>query len=98
MKKNYKEFEKVYLGYSDIAGIVARSYDRVEIVRFGSDGSYKAYLCENAEIGDHYKKVFEANDWVWFYDDHEKRLEVVGKTIEIWRSGEFGIIINVIGE
>lgn len=95
MKRSYKEFDRVFLGFSDIAGLVARGYDNLQVIRFGGDGSYHAYLCEDAEIGDHYSKVFECETWLKIYDDREKTLEVYGKVIEIWRAGDYGMIINV---
>ena len=65
----------------------------------GSDGEYFAYLCNNAEIGEHYTKKYECDGWLKIYDDNKKRFDQFGK-FEIYRAGDragdFGIIINKI--
>lgn len=96
--KNYKEFERVYIGDSDMAELAVRSVQRVGLLAFGKDGCYHAYECfgEDVQIGDHYKKVFEGETWLKIYDDHElvyDRRED-GKKVDIYRAGEMGCIIH----
>lgn len=97
-KRNYKQYTKEYLGYSDIASLTLRSPDKVSILNFGSDGDYHAYIVdENAKIGSHYTKVFECEHWLKIYYDDGILFDVMAKKFKIYRAGEFGCIIQVIG-
>ena len=100
--KNYKEFFKQYIGFSDIAALVMVGYKddigaTTELLRFGKDSSYYAYVCEGeVEIGTHYELVQEFNCWLKIYDDTELVKEFNGRTIRVYRAGEEGCIINVL--
>ncbi len=95
--KNYKEFKQIYIGYSDIASLTVRSVDKVGVIDFGGDSSYRAYLCEgdDVEIGSHYKPVFEGEYWIAIYDDSELTVKLYGKRITVYRAGDYGCIIHV---
>lgn len=108
MNKTYKDFNKCYIGSSDIATIIAVGFDadgkdgnyiKTGAIRFGSDGGYSAYYVDdaNVEIGAHYDKVFECQTWLKLYDDNGLTLSVYkpGATISIYRAGNFGCIIRV---
>ena len=95
----YKSFDKVYLGISDIASLVARTCSGVFNLCFGGDGDYRAYECfGDVEIGEHYKKVFEADTWLKIYDDerltyYRYRPEEYSKC-DIYRAGDYGCILH----
>ena len=96
--KYYKDYEEIFLGYSDIASLVIVTCDHKRglesnILKMGSDGQYFAYLCNNAEIGEHYIKKYDCDGWIKIYDDNKKMFDQFGK-FEIYRAGDFGIIIN----
>lgn len=63
MMKSYKDFEKEFIGDSDIATLIMLGYDSKEKdglllkkLNFGEDGNYRAYIVEGqAEIGSHYE-------------------------------------------
>lgn len=98
---SYKDFEKTYIGSSDIAAlvVVGPTEDglKAEILRFGEDGDYSAYMVlQEAEIGEHYSKVFSFSNWVKIYDDNELVCKISGDKINIYRSGMFGCIIQMI--
>lgn len=98
--KYYKDYEEIYLGCSDIASLIVVTCDckrgmESNILKMGSDGDYFAYLCNNAEIGEHYTKKYECAGWLTIYDDNKKMFNQFGK-FEIYRAGDFGIIINKI--
>lgn len=108
MNKTYKDFEKRYIGSSDIATIIAVGFDtdgkdgaciKTGAIHFGSDGGYSAYYVDDAsaEIGAHYEKVFECSNWLKVYDDNGLTLRVdePGATISIYQAGNFGCIIRV---
>ena len=62
--RSYKEYEKKYIGMSDIANLIlAGSSDnglRLTALHFGMDNDYYAYIVDSdAEIGEHYTKVAE---------------------------------------
>ena len=96
--KNYKEFNKVWLGESDIAALTVRSCGDVYSLNFGKDGSYDAYECfGDVEIGSHYTKVFEGSTRLKVFDDYslayDKYFEEY-KYVDIYRAGDFGCIIH----
>ncbi len=104
MKKDYYEFNKRYIGSSDIASLIVVGCSneckglKLFELHFAGDGSYYAYIVdETAEIGDHYQKVAEFHTWLKIYDDegltfkfHEHK-----SSIEVYRAGEFGVIIKI---
>ena len=82
--RSYKEYEKKYIGMSDIANLIlAGSSDnglRLTALHFGMDNDYYAYIVDSdAEIGEHYTKVAEFN----------------ADKISIYRAGEMGCIIQL---
>ena len=107
--KNYHEYEKISLGYSDIAALTvvglneekSRSeYAAIapECLSFREDGNYEAYLVdEDAEIGEHYTLVLTFTNWIKIYDDAGLVYKSEHcKEIKIYRSGSFGCIIQCI--
>lgn len=100
-KKSYKDFGYRGLGTSDIACLIAVGCGdngiKTEIIHFGGDGLYRAYYVteKDVEIGSHYKKVAEFDYWMRIYDDEELVFSSkAGKHIDIYRAGDFGIIIH----
>lgn len=97
MRKNYKEFEKKYIGCSDIAALVTvgGALDPSYLF-FGEDGSYVAYVCdeEEVEIGSHYKLEKEFNYWMRIYDDEGLVFKVKADVIKVYRAGSYGVIIH----
>lgn len=95
--KVYKNYEKRFIGSSDIGSLVYRSWNSVGLIEFGGDGEYFAYIVdEDAEIGEHYQKVVSATHWLDLYDDTSRTMRFSGAKINIYRAGGFGIIIQVI--
>ena len=100
--KTYKEYGKITLGYSDIAsltlvGIKGKKELTSEILQFGSDGNYSAYIVpENTEIPEHYKEISAFTDWLRIYDDDSKVADLSADEIKIFRAGNFGMIIQII--
>lgn len=65
--KNYKDFEKIYIGMSDGANLILDGgIGKLEYLFFSEDGNYMAYFVdEEIEIPQHYKKVYECEmDWI----------------------------------
>lgn len=107
--KSYKEYEKVFIGDSDIAALtfvgITKDGLKANILNFGSDGRYNAYVVdENAKIGDHYtlEMEFETSSgfkaWVKIYDDEELTKDYSADKIRVYRAGDFGCIIQLIGK
>lgn len=85
----YKDFEKKYLGYSDVAALTIQcAAEKISenpysllgafILEFGSDGNYYAYIVHgDAEIGGHYSlvKTIENCAWIRVFDDDSKQFE-----------------------
>lgn len=100
--KTYKDFEKQYIGDSDIASLILVGYKEdelaTEILKFGEDNSYYAYRVfgANVNIGSHYHKVAEFKKWMRVYDDCELVKEYHADKIIVYRAGEMGCIIQTI--
>lgn len=95
--KSYKEYPKRAIGYSDISSLIVRSPEGVGEIYFGSDGSYTAYIVDgDAEIGSHYKEVYQCKRKLKIYDDDECTARIFGDDIRVYRAGEKGIIIQTI--
>lgn len=91
---NYKDFNKVSLGYSDIASLVFRGPKTLTEIKFGEDGHYNAYfVTEEIDIPSHYTLVAESETWGKIYDDDSMVLSVYADKISIYRAGEMGILI-----
>jgi len=99
---NYKEYDKISLGYSDIAALVMVGYKpRIgavpQMLNFGEDSHYSAYLVDGeAEIGSHYTLIAEYYTWLKIYDDDDLVARFDGTTIRVYRAGEMGCIIQVV--
>ena len=100
--KTYKDFEKQYIGCSDIASLILAGCNEkkglsLKELHFGGDGSYQAYIVEEeAEIGSHYRKVAEFSTWMKIYDDEGLVKLFKGKKIIVYRAAEMGCIIQII--
>ncbi|WP_288681565.1 hypothetical protein [uncultured Eubacterium sp.] len=102
--KSYKEFDVCLLGGSDYASLIMVGCDKEgklvsQILPFGEDGAYRAYLVEGeAEIGSHYSLVAEFTHWMNVYDDDSMAEKFNAKRIKVFRAGEFGCIIQLLNE
>lgn len=100
----YKDCPVLNMGYSDIAALVLVGFKEnesagavSELLKFGSDGSYKAYIVpEDTAIPEHYKKITTFNKWLKVYDDGQRIIEFRAKKINIYRAGNFGMIVQLI--
>lgn len=95
--KSYKDFEKVYIGSSDIAALTVRSSQNVYNLQFGADGCYDAYeVMGEASIGSRYTKEFSGAHWLKIYDD--KGLVYYARhpnmLVDIYTAGDYGCIIQ----
>lgn len=101
MMKTYKDFEKKYIGSSDIASLVLVGCGdngvESQLLHFGHDDGYDAYIVDgDAEIGAHYELSASFSDWAKVYDDEGLCCSFVGAKINFFRAGEMGCIIQVI--
>lgn len=101
--KTYKDFGETYIGSSDIASLVMVGYveekgANPEMLHFGMDNSYTAYIVteENVTIGAHYRKVAEFSTWLKIYDDEELVRSFKAEKIIVYRAGMMGCIIQLI--
>ena len=107
-KSYYKDYRKIYIGDSDIAALTMVGCRNgaglvPEMLYFGGDNSYHAYLIEHTasevvEIGAHYKLVATYNHWLSIFDDSGRTYHSENKAdcINVYRAGEYGCIIEVI--
>ena len=102
--KSYKEFNKEFIGDSNISTIIMIGYDNIEKdglslkkLVFGEDGHYMSYIVRGkANIGSHYKLVAEFEYYLKIYDD-DGLVRVLGAdVIKVYRAGDFGCIIQLL--
>ena len=104
--KNYKDFEKIYIGGSDIANITVRYCSKNDMkikyfnLKFNEDNEYWAHFVdEPAEIGAHYEKVFDEKIyWAHFIDDENVAAKIACGNLKIYRAGMMGCIVEFIEE
>lgn len=102
--KKHSECLKAYIGTSDIACLVlvgckSDSGVSTELLRFGGDSSYHAYLAdEETIIPEHYELISTFNHWIKIYDDTDLIWKTYAKEIRVYRAEAYGTIIQVIKE
>lgn len=98
---NYKDFDKIFIGYSDISTLILYGcYGNLKELHFGEDNSYQAYLVygRHVEIGNHYNEVGRFYSWLKIYDDETLVRVFRAKEIVVYRAGEMGCIIQLIND
>ena len=101
-KMTYKNFDKIYIGWSDSAALICRSkwvdIDLCGLLKFGEDGDYSAYFVTGkADLGDHYKHQLTYYGFVDITGDDGSGLHIEAPVISIYTAGNFGCIIDAIG-
>lgn len=92
-KMDYKK-KDMFLGESDVAALVLRFYNKVEFLKMGGDGAYKAYIIFNdEEVPGHYHKEVSGEGWCNVYDDYGLTATFRANKIDFYRAGEMGILI-----
>lgn len=99
--KYYKEYDRYFIGESDAANLTLKGISPTDnniilsSLNFGEDGYYKAYLVDlNAAIPAHYNKITEFKGYLKIYDDFALVFEIKADNIAVYRSGDFGCIIQ----
>lgn len=104
MLENYHNCEKIRIGSSDIAALIAVGCGTEDLktaaINYGEDGNYLAYICGGEiEIPSHYEKVFECRSWLKIYDDERLTFDSAKhgdfNRFEVYRAGNFGTIIRM---
>ena len=99
MARDHHEYQKIPLGESDIAQLLLRRPAGCELLEFGEDGGYSAYLVdEECEVPAHYIKIMECRCWLWIYSDTQRTVRINAPRIAVYRCGMKGCIIRTFGE
>lgn len=99
----HHDYEKVFIGSSDSARleVIHRAGDYVSksYLNFGEDGEYEAYIVdEKCKIPDTYELRYSfEGGYVDLFDDGGYNVYIEGETVQIYRRGDFGCIIKIIG-
>ena len=99
--KSYKEYDKWYIGSSDIASLILAGSSpnglKLHDLHFGIDDSYQAYIVNGeCEIGNHYELEAEFNTWLKIYDDDGLFKRFNADIIRVYRAGMHGCIIQLL--
>lgn len=70
------------------------------LVHFGGDDDYRASIitdeCEVLEsVAQHYELQGTFKHWMKIYDDRECRLQLRANKIEVYRAGDYGMLIRL---
>lgn len=102
LKGEFIKYSREFIGYSDVSSLILCGIKdnlglSTELLNFGVDGSYYAYVIDDeVEIGGHYEKVSVFTDWLKIYDDDELVKTFISSVINIYRSGDKGVIIQLL--
>lgn len=97
------DYEKVFIGGSDRARlrVIHRVGDYVlkSYLNFGEVGEYEAYIVdEKCTIPDTYELRYSfEGGYVDLFDDEGYNVYIKGETVQIYRRGNLGCIIKIIG-
>ena len=114
--KSYKEYERQFIGDSDIAALIfvgtTKDGLKANILNFGSDGRYNAYVVdeivkmtvqENTYLTSNSFRMTEQRD-IFLRESVQRRKasycsgNMRTDKIRVYRAGDFGCIIQLIGE
>lgn len=87
--KKFHEYEKTYIGTSDIAELVFRGPEKIQGISTMEDGSVYARIvpCE-VEVPEYYELIFVENFWLKIYDDERLVFNKYGKEFRIFRNSQ----------
>ena len=104
MAKSYREFDKMTIGESDRAELVmfgpsCSGETSATKLCFREDSLYSAYIVTgfDVDIGAHYKPVAVYKGWLRIYDDLGISFKAEADQIEVYRAGNFGCVIKLVG-
>lgn len=104
MANSYRDFDKMTIGESDSAELLmyGPSYSgeaSATKLCFKEDSLYSAYIVTgfDVDVGAHYKLVAVFKSWLKIYDDFGISFEAEADQIEVYRAGDFGCVIKLIG-
>ena len=95
----YKDYEKTYIGSSDIACLIlaggGENNTQPVYLKFGEDGTYRAYIVDaDCPIPAHYTLKYVFKKWMKMYDDDGKTMDIESDVIKVYQAGAFGCIIQ----
>lgn len=95
----YKDYEKTYIGCSDIAALIlaggGENNTHPVYLKFGEDGAYSAYIVgADCPIPAHYALKHIFKKWLKIYDDDGKTIDIKSDVIKVYQAGSFGCIIQ----
>lgn len=99
--KHYKDNIN-YIGFSDygsliLAGHVNTQGFTIRELKFGCDGEFWGYeIDQTYDVSDQYDLVAEFNDWMKIYDDSKLVKHYKGRKIKVYRTGDFGALIQIL--
>lgn len=103
--KSYKDFEKTFIGDSDIASLILSGCSvigkqEVDILKFGLDGNYNAYIVNDKMtfIPECYELRNIFKGWLKIYDDSSLTQSFYADEIYVYRAGEMGCIIQLVNK
>lgn len=104
MAKSYREFDKATIGESESATLLmcgplqSGEASAVKLC-FREDSLYSAYIVTgfDVDVGAHYSLVAVFKSWLRIYDDFGISFKAEADQIEVYRAGDFGCVIKLVG-
>lgn len=99
--KTYKDFPRVFIGYSDRSDLVLRSYSEVKFLGFDHEDNYFAWFVnepiEIDKIGGAFRNVMTCRSTLWVYDDERRTAAFDAPEIRVYIDNDDNCIIYAPG-
>lgn len=103
------DYAEEYIGSSDVATLIVVGMNPKQVqptdepivtlpMHFGGDGAYHAYVVdERADVPAWYTLEARLSSWIKIYDDENLVYTAHAPEIELYRAGQRGVLIRMIG-
>lgn len=99
--KTYKDFPRVFIGYSDRSDLVLRSYNEVKFLGFDHEDNYYAYFVTEpidiSKLGPEFRHVMSCKSTLWVYDDESRTASFDAPEISVFITNDDICIIYAPG-
>ncbi len=99
--KTYKDFPRVFIGYSDRSDLVLRSCGEVKFLGFDHEDNYYAYFVTEpidiSRLGPEFRRALSCRSVLWIYDDLERTVCIDAPKIDVYITNDDVCVIYAPG-